>query len=346
MEWRRDASEIRTIWPYCVKDNIIKLQADARLMNGGVPSGELLQDSNWLPGQADKLVNKRSVLDIYSSGEPWTEVAVQCELSVDDPGSLKSEVLPPGEDVPLTFALLVRCDKTRWRASVTSPFGEGKASLSFTLTRSEVAGEVEIQPLVILASPTTSVISTLAHRKAARVATGFPLYVHADESLEGPGRGIEVQWAEFGDPIESALYRLEIVEDKKVRLYLNARYPALDPIFKSRSRVRNEKTILRDALFSFIATDVWLQLGDIAAYEASQTGQEEGEQLPPLYDNVLKFLSRKLGLDRELITSYFAVESDGLKRAEFQQRLQDYLTLAGKTESIVLASPGISVGGS
>jgi hypothetical protein len=346
MEWRRDASELRTIWPYPVKENVIKLQINARLMNGIIPSSELPQESNWLPGQGTKLADKRTALEAYSLGESWTEVALECSVSVDDPKSMKEEVLPPGYDAPLSFALLLKCDSTRWRKAVTSPFDSGTANLAFSIARSDVAGDVEIEPFVILTTSTTSTTGIWAHRKAARVATGFPMYFRADEPPQGLGRGIEVKWAKFEDPIAAALYRLEIINDSKVRLYLNDGYPALEPIFNNRSRVRNEKTRVRDALFSLIATDVWFQLGDIAAHSVPQGETEEDEELPLLYDTVLKYLERRLGVDREVITSHFTNGTEGLKRAELQEQLQDYLAVAEKAESMVLTAPEKPAGGS
>jgi len=341
VEWRRDASELRTVWPYPVKENVVKLEVSARLKNGSIPSGELLQESNWLLGHGANLADKRAVLNIYNLGVSWTDIAVECSMSVDDPDGLKKDILPPGQDVPLWFALLLRCDNTRWRKAVTAPFASGKANLAFSLERLNVAGEIEIQPFVILAVATTSTAGVWARRKAARVGTGFTIYIRADEPLEGPGRGIDVKWVKFEDPIAGALHRLEIVDDSKVSLYLNSGYPALEPILDNRSRVRNERTILRDALFSFIATDVWLQLGDAAAHWAPQ--EEEG--LPQLYDRVLKFLSRQLGIDREVIESYFITGSEALKRVELQTRLQNYLSVAGKAESIVLTAPTKAAGG-
>jgi len=342
VQWRRDASEVRAVWPYPVKENVIKVEVNAQLMDGSTPSSELQQISNWLPGRGTNLADKKAALNMYSFGVSWTNVAVECSISVDDPDSLKKDVLPPGQDVPLSFALLLRCDNTRWRKAVTSPFGSGNANLVFSLARSDVAGEIEIQPFVILAAAPSSAAGVWARRKAARVATGFPIYFRADEPLEGPGRGIEVKWLKFEDPIADALYRLDITNDSEVRLYLNNGHPALEPIMDSRSRVRNERTILRDALFSFIATDVWLQLGDAAAHS---TPQEEDEELPQLYDSVLKFLSRRLGLDREVIASYFIAGSEALKRAELQARLQDHLAVAEKAENIVVAAPEKAAGG-
>jgi len=341
VEWRRDASELRTVWPYPVKENVVKLQVSARLKDGSIPSSELLQESNWLLGRGANLADKRAVLNIYSLGVSWTDMAVECSISVDDPDGLRRDVLPPGQDVPLSFALLLRCDNTRWRKAVTSPFESGKADLAFSLERSHLAGEIEIQPFVTLAVAPASTAGVWARRKAARVATGFTIYVRADEPLEGPGRGIDVKWVKFEDQIAGALHRLEIVDDSKVSLYLNSGYPALEPILDNRSRVRNERTILRDALFSFIAADVWLQLGDAAAHWVP----EEEEELPQLYDRVLKFLSRQLGLDREVIKSYFTTASEALKRAELQTRLQNYLVVAGKAESIVLTAPTKAAGG-
>jgi len=345
MEWRRDASEVRTVWPYPVKENVIKLQINARLMDGSIPLCELPLESNWLPRQGSNLADKRATLEIYSLDKPWTEVVLECSVSIDDPDSMKEVVLPPGHSSPLSFALLLRCDNTRWRKAVISSFDDGKADLTFSIARSDVAGDVGIQPLVILAASTVPTTGVWAHWKAAKVATGFPVYFRADEPLQGPGRGIEVKWAKFNDPIAAALYRLEIISDEKAILYLNDGYPALGPVLNNRSKVRNERTIVRDAMFSFIATDVWFQLGDVAAHSVPEGGSEEEEEWPALYERVLKYLERHLGLDREDIVSRFTDGSEGMRRAELQEQLQSYLALAGKAESTVLAAPEKPLGG-
>ena len=150
-----------------------------------------------------------------------------------------------------------------------------------------------------------------------------------------------MKWQRFDDSIASALYTLEIIEDQKVRLLLNNRYPALQPVMDSRSKVRNERTLLRDSLFSFIAADVWLHLADAA----SNSVPEEGEELPELYDRILRTLSRRLGVDREDIRSSFSNDSNALDRARLRTQLQDYLSVAEKAEDVVLTTSAREVGG-
>ena len=131
------------------------------------------------------------------------------------------------------------------------------------------------------------------------------------------------------------------IDEEKVRLLLNNRYAALKPVMDSRSKVKNRKTLLRDSLFSFIAADVWMHLADAA----SSSVQEEGEELPQLYDKILRALSGRLEMDREDIKSAFRSDSDTLERAKLHTQLQNYLSLAAKTQDVILAIPAKGAGG-
>lgn len=340
MDWKRDSSELRTIWPYPVMENVVKLEINARLQGCAIPPDDF-QKKNWLPGAVAGLVDGKAAWDIYLLDVSWTDMVVQCSFTVDDPVALRKGVLPPDQDIPLSFALLLRCDSTRWRQAITCPFSNGTGSVEFSVSRADIAGALEAQPLVILSSAPTLATGSWATRKAAKVATGFPMYFHADEPLEGPGRGIKIQWERFDDSIADALYRLEIKEDQEVCLWLNNRRPAIQPVMDSKSKVKNAKNMLRDTLFSFIAGDVWLHLADAAA----NSELEEGDELPELYDKILRVLSRRLGIDREDIESSFSDDSDALDKAGLHTRLQNYLAVAEKVENIALTAPEKSTGG-
>lgn len=340
MNWKRDSSELRAIWPYPIRENVVKLDVAARL-DGGTTSSEDFHKTNWSPGTAAGLADAEAVWDIYLLAVSWADVIVRCSFVVDDATGLKNSALPPGQGIPFLFSLLLRCDSTRWRKAVTCPFGSGSGSVDFSLSRTDIAGDLELQPLVVLAASPTTATAGWASRKAAKVATGFPVYLRLDEPPEGPGKGIEVQWQRFDDSVAGALYSLEIIDEQKVRLLLNNRHPALQLVMDSRSKVRNEKTSLRDSLFSFIAGDVWLHLADAA----SNSKPEEGEELPELYDKILRTLSHRLEMDREDIKSLFDSDSDTLERAKLHTQLQNYLSVAEKAEDVVLAIPAKVAGG-
>lgn len=331
MEWKRDSSELRTAWPYPVMEHVVKLHVEARL-DGEPSSSEGFKRTNWAPGTTTDLVDASAVWDIYLLDISWERIAVRCSLTVDDPAGLKSAVLPPNHAVPLEFSLLLRCYGTRWRKAVTSPFNSGSASIDFSISRAHIAGDVELQPLIILADAPSDPVAGWAGRQAAKVATGYSVYLRPDEPLEGPGRGIEVKWERFDDSIANALHRLEIIDNEKVRLLLNNRHPGLRPVLDSRSRARNERTVLRDSVFSFIAADVWQHLADAA----SNSMPEEGEESPELFDRILRTLSRRLEMDKEDIRSLFDGDTDAEERAKLHTKLQSYLSVAGNAEDVVL----------
>ena len=339
MNWKRDSSELRAIWPYPIRENSVKLDVEAHL-DGEAMSSQDFHKTNWSSGTDAGLIDAKAVWDIYLLDVSWTEVILRCSFVVDDPTGLKNSVLPPGQDIPLLFSLLLRCDNTRWRRAVTCPFGSGSGSVDFSLSRTDVAGDLELQPLVVLADSPATATAGWAAWKVAKVATGFPVYLRLDEPAEGPGRGIEVKWERFDDSIANALYSLEIIDEQRVRLLLNNRHAALEPVMDGRSKVRNEKTLLRDSLFSFIAADVWLHLAD-----AASSVPEEGEEFPELYNRILRTISRRLEMDREDIKSVFGGDSDMLERAKLHTRLQNYLSVAERAEDVILAIPAKAAGG-
>lgn len=340
--WTRDSSELRAVWPYPTKENIVKLDVEAHL-DGEHTASAAFHKTNWLPGATAGLVDANAAWDVYLLDVSWTEVTARCSFLVDDPDGLRNTVLPPAQDTPLLFSLLLRCDNTRWRKAVTCPLGSGSGSVDLSFARTDVAGDLELQPLVVLGAPPTTTVTGWACRKAAKVATGFPVYLRLDQPLQGPGTGIKVEWHKFDDRIAKALYDLQIVDDKDVLLRLNNRHPTLKPVIDATSKARNQKTLVRDCLFSLIAGDVWMHLADAASNSARE--QDEGEELPQLYDRILQIISRRLEIDREEVVSLFGSDSDMRGRAELHTRLQDYLSVAPKTEDIVLAMPAKAAGG-
>ena len=332
MKWKRDSSELRAVWPYPVKENVVKLDVAGHL-DGVTTSSAAFEKANWLPGADDGLVDAKAVWDIYLLDVSWTEATIHCSFEIMDPTALKNDVLPPDQDTPLLFALLLRCDNTRWRKAVTCAIVDGSGSVHFSVSRDDIAGDLELQPLVVLGTHSVTATAGWATRKFAKVATGFPVYLRTDEPPEGPGRGIEVKWQRFDESIANALYNLQIMDEEKPQLLLNNRYPGLQTVLDSISKIKNEKTLLRDSLFSYIAADVWLHLADAA----SNCAPEEGEELPRLYDQILRTLSHRLGIDREDVRSLFEKDTEALQRAKLHTRLQHYLSVAEKAEDVALA---------
>lgn len=331
MRWEREAFESRAIWPYHVQENIIKVEASGELYH----QNDILETNqfrNWKIGAGGALVDSYARWNLFNTDQSWTDAQIELSLLVEDAEGLKQAVLPPGMHSKISFAVLSRCAATRWRNAITQNFNEGNTNIILDLNRSNIAGEVEILPSIILQEHEGSVTSGWASTKASILATGYPIYVYADEPQDRPGGGIDIKWESFPDKYKESLYKLDWPEDSSPVIYMNNQYPALQSIIDKTSKAKNNKTRIRDALFGFIAVDIWMQLAKLAAERESDT--EDDMATDDIHDKVLNTLSHRIKWNKDKIKSSFNDEAS-VSTGELHQAIQHYLTIAKRQYELI-----------
>ena len=289
MRWNKTATERRPVWPYIIEVDSIKAEIRGKIIKNDDTKGTW-QAHNWSPGH-EKIINSNARWNIFDQEAEWDRLSIELSASIDDFDSKLEKIIPDSSSQ--RFSLTVLCPKTRYRLAENSEMSEGKAHITINIHRKDVAGEIILSPSVILSDDVSEPAFAKARFKGARVVTGFPVYIFADEPEDRPGGGIEIRWAPFPTS-KDALYRLHFDNNEgcKPILYFNDGYPEIKTILDSKSR-RGTKRDIREALFSHIALDVWMQLAEFAA---KNYGGESGEMEPHeiLSGKILKTLSKKI----------------------------------------------------
>lgn len=269
-----------------------------------------------------------------ASAEPveWDTLSIEASISMTDTAAFL-ERCAPSTDTPCDLVLLAVCRSTRWSAVAQKRLATSSAVLSLLVPKGFVRGQLEVAPYVILAEDLDAGVFGRAKTKGAILATGNPVCIYVDTPADRLGQGIIREWQSFSDDCKDALYRLAYEErdDALVPVvYFNSRHPGARYLVDYTHR---EPAIVaaRDAVFSLVATEVWMELASFAAQHYSDT-EDEGDSSAQLADRVLKTLSRKLGRPRDFFRS--AVNEEG-PRSELAALVQSWLRTATAHETLV-----------
>lgn len=319
MTWLKDALERRTLWPYRIYENQVRAHFKGQLLRDGECIGKPFSGQNY------KLSRKRVVdagirWELFSEAEEWNEILLELTLSVEDPEQFRNQVFSSRRSVYCFFAVDAVCKNTRWRLAKTAPLGVDKGVIRFELVREHLSGDVILTPLVILGEDLQDAKPKFARLKGSRLATGFPVHILVDPPQPKPGGGIEIVWTKFPQEVSDSLVELTIDSPHPV-LKVNNQHPSLKVIFEDQSKTGNRAKI-RNALFSLIATDVWMQLAEFAASTERLGLDDEDDPSVVLSRKILKALTRMLKCHAADVMGAF---DDPSSRTELNLRLQHAL---------------------
>jgi hypothetical protein len=321
MSWLKDAVERRAVWPYELSSDIVKAQFSGFLLRKGKRIGEPFQDQNWKLSKK-KITDAQSRWDLTFSGQEWDQIELQLGLSIENPAQFFS--------VPCVYAADVLCKGTRWRTAVSKLFSTGTVFLSLKILRKDVVGYAIITPTVLLSENVRA--RQGPSMKGSRLAVGFPLHIQFDAPQESPGAGIEILWHRFQDEIGDSMYQL-IIEPPHPILRLNNRHPSLKLIFESRTKIGSAARI-RNALFSMIASDVWLQLAEYASGIEKMDLDDPDDPTVVLSRKIIRTLSRMIKRPADEIIASF---EDHTSRSLLTLRIQHHLKTLSHQNSLLQA---------
>lgn len=321
MSWLKDAVERRAVWPYELSSDVVKAQFSGFLLRKGKRIGETFQDQNYKLSKK-KITDAQSRWDLTLSGPEWDQLELQLGLSIENP--------PQFFSVPCIYAAEVLCKGTRWRTAVSKLFSTGTVFLSLKILRKDVVGYAIITPTILLSENTRA--GKGPSMKGSRLAVGFPLHIQIDAPQESPGAGIEVLWHRFRDEIGDSMYQL-IIEPPHPILRLNNRHPSLKLIFESRTKIGSAARI-RNALFSMIASDVWLQLAEYASAIEKMDLDDPDDPTVVLSRKIIRTLSRMIKRPADEIIAAF---DDHASRSLLTLRIQHHLKTLSHQNALLQA---------
>lgn len=329
MAWRKDAAERRSIWPYRVFQNHVKMEVTGILFKNRKAIATPFQGKNWR-------YEKRSLNSgflrwpVFQENEVWDEIRFEFSLSLHKPELFSQEVFSSDAAPPCVFAIDAMCRSTRWRNAITVPYTLEKSRAALSVNRKMIAGTILFSPMILLWEERKGASAGQAMAKGARVATGFPFQVQIDPPLQKPGRGIEILWTPFPPEVSESLYEL-IIEPPKPILRINNQHPSLKVIFEDLSKIGNRARI-RNALFSLIATDVWMQLSEYAVSVEELKIEDEEDASAILSTKILKTAMKMLKCSPEQILSAF---EDPQARSALRLRFQHYFKALKRQDELI-----------
>jgi hypothetical protein len=260
--------------------------------------------------------------DVSASVLEWDQAEITFRLTVENP----AQFFP----VACMYSVEVLCKNTRWRSAVTRSFGAGPVEVPLKIARRDIAGATAITPQIVLAEPRPARSGSASLLKGSRLAVGFSLNLQADPPQEQPGAGIEIVWYRFPDEINDSMYQL-IIEPPQPILRLNNRHPSLKAIFETRAKSGPQARI-RNAMFSLIATDVWMQLAEYASRLEKMDLDDVSDPSAELSRKIINTLSRMIKRPAEEIISAF---DDHNSRSNLTLRIQHHLKMLGHQNALV-----------
>lgn len=314
MTWFKEAVERRTVSSFFITSSPVQAKIVCQLMNEGLPVGPEKTFENW-KARKKKIVNQNVRWDLFSEETAWDQLSLKVQLSI--------EISLEFDGVPILFGMDAICRNTRWRKAATCPF-DSHSTLTLTISRNDVAGQVLLTPFVMHAGGDGSVL------KGKRLAGGFPFVFLVDPPGDQFGSGIEVKWDRFPEDVQDSLYYLDLDGDVPV-LLINKGLAGLKTIFEDRSRA-GHRARLRNSLFSFIAVDVWSQLAQFAGEIERLDLDDDMDPKVLLSRKAIRSLMKMLKLREEEIVQ---ASQDAGTRSELNRRLQHYFTLASFQDELV-----------
>ncbi len=200
------------------------------------------------------------------------------------------------------------------------------------ILRKDVVGYAIVTPTVFLSENVKNSTDPKPSMKGSRLAIGYPLHIQIDAPQESPGAGIEILWHRFQDEIGDSMYQL-IIEPPHPILRLNNRHPSLKLIFESRTKIGSAARI-RNALFSMIASDVWLQLAEYASSMEKMDLDDPEDPSVVLSRKIIRTLSRMIKQPADEIIAAF---DDHTSRSLLTLRIQHHLKTLSHQNALLQA---------
>lgn len=197
---------------------------------------------------------------------PWR--TVRLDLSLDVTTELLKRLLPETEQAcaPLRLLLTVRSPATRLRLGFVvadTPLKSGSYRHELKLSRTDIAGPVEITAFLVCTKPVAALTTGYAAHPGGRVASSRPWQLLVESRAVAPGNFLDVRYRSFKEDallkqFQTNLYRLECDQEAPV-LWVNADQEKIAAILGERGTV-GRRARMRELFYDVISYGVWTQL--------------------------------------------------------------------------------------
>lgn len=259
-----------TALPYAYRNEGLDFEIDGYSIDGKRPS-----DLDLKPGQSHINLPPGDHRE-----DDWDTVKLFGSIRV--PNSTVEAVFPPEErdEPPAKLYVTVQCHQTIYRDRVLiqeSPTTPGEYDVTIDIKRSDFRDEVELRPYLVRSESANSE-GPYAANANVRVASGR-IYTAIVDRVEDEGRaqidGEEVSFAQSPHlPDGNKLYYLDLRNDARPKLWINADHPRITDVLQSDGSVGAEPR-MRDVILDQISYAVWSQLIVRAGSAVDDQGEVE-----------------------------------------------------------------------
>jgi hypothetical protein len=231
----------------------------------------------------------------FDPDEEWSRLTLRGRL--DLPDELVESVVPEPERSapPARLYVAVRCRETIYRDRVgveDAPVEPGTYQFEADLERRDLRGVVTFHPYLARTSAAESEVDGFATAANARLAGGTAHTLVVDPEPEEPSTidGEEVPFSERDNlPDDDRLYFLDLRNEARPKLWINADHPRITDVLQSRGSVGAEPR-MRDVILDQIGYGVWTQLLAHVATNVDEEGTTEYEW----QETVVKILAQDM----------------------------------------------------
>lgn len=218
----------------------------------------------------------------FEPEEEWSRLTLRGQIDV--PEALVERVVPQSESnaPPARLYVAVRCRETIYRDRVDveeEPVEPGTYRFEVELERRNFRGVVTFHPYLARTSEAVSDVEGFATAANARLAGGRTYTLVVDPEPEEPSTidGEEVPFSEYDHlPDDDRLYFLDLRNESRPKLWINADHPRITDVLQSRGSVGAEPR-MRDVILDQIGYGVWTQLLAHVATNVDEGGSVEHE---------------------------------------------------------------------
>jgi hypothetical protein len=212
--------------------------------------------------------------------EEWETVVLSGTVRL--PESTVKAVFPSEErtEPPAKLYVTVQCHQTIYRDRVfiqDAPSSAGEYDVVITLNREDFREEVELRPYLVR-TESNDLDGPHASEENVRLASGR-IYTAVVDPVEDNGRaqidGEEVSFSQSSHlPEGDKLYYLDLRNEARPKLWINADHPRITDILQSDGSVGAEPR-MRDVILDQISYSVWQQLIVRAGTAVNDAGEVE-----------------------------------------------------------------------
>lgn len=259
--------------------------------------------------------------------DEWERILLFARLLL--PVDVIEQVFPDDEreTPPAKLYLAVRCRETILREQVSvaeSPAADKWIEVSFTLSKSDLRGEVDIVPYLVRTTDRSDGVSgRFATEANARVAGGQRYTLVVDDPDDDGSPAIDGEEMSFSEaehlPDGGELYYLDFRNEARPKLWINADYPRVAGVLQSRGSVGAEPR-MRDVVLDQVQYAVWTQL----TVRAGCAVEEDGTTPYEWQETVVKMIAREMydvNDETEAALALRRAVSDPEQLPEFTSRL-------------------------